>query len=160
MDVRTMDGLGVTAARYLGGRLEQPGRQLHQRARQSGEVKGFDETLCGADLPCRSRPEESAQLVMHRRTAVLRHSLEAPERDELGLSLKHTLHGLDSQRSDQFVLKIGDARKETERFKGLVGGDRNDRVSECASDVPLVRDVVHAAELRTWVCAHKLRKHL
>ena len=28
----------------------QPGRELRKRMWQSGEVKGFDETLCGADL--------------------------------------------------------------------------------------------------------------
>jgi hypothetical protein len=58
--VRLNEMLGVTAAWGLGGCLEQPGRQLRQRAWQSGEAEGFDETPRGADLPCRPRPEESA----------------------------------------------------------------------------------------------------
>jgi len=143
----------------LGSRLEQPGRQLRERTRQSGEVQDFDETPCGADFPCRSRPEESAQLVMHRCMAVLWHGLEAPEQDELVLCREHTLYGLGSERPDQLVLEIGDAREETERFQGLVGGDRNGRVGESAADVPLVGDVIHATEFCTRVCAYELRKH-
>ena len=89
---------------------------------------------------------------------MLRHRLEASERVELGLSLEHTLYGLGSQRPDQLVLEIGYAGEEAEGFKGLVGGDRDGRIGECAADVPLVGDVVHAAELGTRVCAHELRK--
>jgi hypothetical protein len=159
LTVRSNALLGVTAARYLGGRLKQPGRQLHEWVRHSGKVQGLDETLCGADFSCRSCPEESAQLVMHRCTAVLRHGLEASKRVELGLSLEHTLYGLGSQCPDQLVLEIGYAREEAEGFKGLVGGDRNGHVGECAADVPLVGDVVHATEVCTWVCAHEVRKH-
>src|SRR6266702_1639847 len=96
---------------------------------------------------------------MHRCTAVLRHGLEVSKRVELGLSLEHTLYGLGSQRPDQLVLEIGYARDAGEGFKGLVGGDRNGRVGECAADVPLVGDVVHAAEVCSWVCAHEVRKH-
>src|SRR5437660_4207520 len=44
------DRLGVTLVRYLSGRLMQPGREVRKRMWQSGEVKGFDETLCEADL--------------------------------------------------------------------------------------------------------------
>ena len=137
----------------------QPGRELRKRMWQSGEVKGFDETLCGADLPCRSRPDESAQLLMYRRKTVLRHGLEASKRDEFGLSLEHTLYGLRSQRPDELVLEIGDAGEEADRFQGLVGGDRNGNICERAADMPLVGDVIHTAELCTWMCAHELRKH-
>ena len=72
------------------------------------------------------------------------------------MSLEHALYGLDSQRPDQLVLKIGDERKETERFKALVGVDRDGRISECATDVPLVGSVVHAANPGAWVCAQEL----
>ena len=112
----------------------------------------------GADLPCRPRPEESVQLLVHWRAAVLRHCLEASERGELALSVDHTLYGVSSQRPDQLFLEICDTREETERFKGLVGPDRDGRVSERAADVPLVGDVIHAAEPCIWVRSHKLRK--
>lgn len=141
------------------GRLTQLGRQLHEWVRQSGKVQGFHETLCGSDFSCRSCPEESAQLVVHRCKAVLRHGLEASEGLELGLGLEHTLYGLGSQSPDQLVLEIGYAREEAEGFKGRMGGHRNDRVSQCAADVLLVRDVIHAAEVRGWVCPNEVRKH-
>ncbi len=95
---------------------------------------------------------------MHRCVAVLRHGLEASERVELGLTLEHTLYGFGSQRPNQLVLEIGYAREEAEGFEGLVG-DRNRHFGECAADVPLIGDVVHAAEVCTWVCAHEVRKH-
>ena len=139
-------------------RLEQTGGQLCERARQAGRVDGFDETLSGSDLPCRARPEESTQLVMHRCATVLRHGLEASERDELALGLEHTLDGVDAQRPDQLVLEVGDACEETERIKGLMGSDRDGRLGERAADVPLVSDVVQAAEPCTLVSAHELRK--
>src|SRR5512134_605931 len=97
---------------------------------------------------------------MHRRSTVLRHRLEAPEGGRLALSLEHALYGLDSQRSDQLVLEIGDARKETERFKAPVGGDRGARMSECATDVPLVGSVVHAAKPCAWVCVQELTEQM
>lgn len=150
---------GVTAAGCWGGSLEQPGRQLREGARQAGEVQGFDETLRGADLACRSCPEETAQLLMHRCAAVLRHGLEAPERVELGLSLEHTLDGLGAERPDQLVLEIVYAREEAEGAEGVVGGDRNARTGERSPDVQLVGDVVHAAEVRAWVRAHEVREH-
>ena len=140
--------------------LKKPGRQLCERARQSSEIEGFDEMLRRADLSCRARSEESAQLVMHRLTTVLRHRLKASERVKLALSLEHALYGLGSQRSEQLVLEVRDAREEADRFKGLVGGDRDRHVSERATDMLLVSDVVHAAELGTWVCTHELRKQL
>jgi len=95
---------------------------------------------------------------MHRRAAVLRHGLEASERDELALSLEHTLYGVDAQRPDQLVLKVGDACEETERIKGLVGIDRDGRLGERAADVPLVSEIVHSAERCTLMCAHELGK--
>ena len=131
---------------------------MRERARQSSQVDGFDETLRGSDLPCRARPEKSAQLLMHRCAAVLRHGLEASERDELALSLEHTLYGVDAQRPDQLVLKVGDACEETERIKGLVGIDRDGRLGERAADVPLVSEIVHSAEPCTLMCAHELGK--
>jgi len=151
--------LGLAAARGLGGRLTQPGRQLPQWVRQSGKVQSFDETPCGADLSCRSCPEESAQLVMHRCTAVLRHRLEASERVELGLGLEYTLYGLGSQRPDQLVLEIDYAREEAEGLEGLVRGDRDGSLGECAADVPLLGGVVHAEEVCAGVCAHEVREH-
>ena len=93
---------------------------------------------------------------MHWRSTVLRHGLEASEGGQLALSLEHALHGLDSQRPDQLVLEIADARKETERFKALVGVDRDGREGECTTDVPLVGSVVHTAKPGAWVCAHEL----
>src|SRR5512134_3599482 len=95
---------------------------------------------------------------MHRRSTVLRHRLEAPEGGQLALSLEHAFYGLDAQRPDQLVLKIGDARKETERFKALVGSDRDSRASECATNVPLVGRVVHAAKPGAWVYAQELNE--
>jgi hypothetical protein len=97
---------------------------------------------------------------MHGRTTVLRHRLEPSERDELALSLEHALYGLCSQRPNQLVFEIGDAGEETERFKGLVGRDRDGRVSERTADMPLVGDVVQAAELCTWVCVDELHQQL
>ena len=44
--------------------------------------------------------------------------------------------------------------------QGLVGCDRDGHVGERAADMLLVGDVVHAAELGTWVCANELRKQL
>ncbi len=136
------------------GRLK-PGRQLHERARQSGKIQGFDQTLRRTDLSRRSSPEESAHLVIHRRAAVLRHPLEASERVELGLSVEHTFYGLGSQRPDQFALEIGYAREKAEGFERPApapapgGGDRNVRPlheGECAADVPLIGDVIDAAK--------------
>jgi len=43
---------------------------------------------------------------------MLRHGLEAAERGELTLSVKHTLNGLSSECSDQLVFEIGHAREE------------------------------------------------
>ncbi len=65
----------------------------------SDEVQDFDETLRGADFPSRSRAEGSARLLVHRCTAVLRHGLEASERDEFGLSLEHTCRAATSSRA-------------------------------------------------------------
>ena len=140
-------------------RLEQPGRQSCERVRQSGKVQGLDETPGGADFPRRSCPEEPAQLMLHGCLAVLRHGLESPERVELGLGLEHPLDGRGSQRPDQLVLEIGDAGEEAEGFKRLVDGDRNRGVRECAADMPLVGDVVHAAEICARMRAHEVCKH-
>lgn len=99
------------------------------------------------------------QLLRYRCMAVLRHRLEAAERDKLGLRVQHTLNRLGSQCADQLVLKISYTREEAERFKGLVGRDRNGRVGKRAADMPLVSDVVHAAELGIGLCAHKVSQH-
>ena len=91
--------------------------------------------------------------------AVLRHGLEAPEGLDLALSLDQTFYGLGSQRSDQLVLEIRYTREEADLLEGLVGGDRNGRAGECAADVTLFGDVVHAANVRAGVCAHELREN-
>ena len=95
---------------------------------------------------------------MHRRAAMLRHRLEASERGELALSLKHTLHGLGSQCPNQLVFEVGDAGEEAQRFKRLVGRDRDARANKRTADVALVGDVVHAAELCTGVLVYELDK--
>ena len=128
--------------------------------RQSSQIEGFDEVLRRADLSCRARSQESPQLVMHWLTKLLRHRLKASERVKLALRLEHMLYGLGSQRSEQLVLEVRDACEEADRFKGLVGCDRDGHVSERATDMLLVGHVIHAAELATWVCAHELRKQL
>jgi len=138
--------------------LQQLGGESREGERQSVLVECFDEMLRRADLSCRSCPEESAQLMMHRRTTVMRHGLESPERVEFGLGLEHALDALGSQRPDQLVFEIGDAGEEAQGFERLVGGDRDARVREGAADVPLVGDVVHAAEVCAWMRAHEVRK--
>jgi len=78
---------------------------------------------------------------MHRRAPVLGHRLEASERGELALGLEQTFHGLCSQRPNQLVFELGNAREESERFKGLVGRHRDGRMSERTADMPLVGSV-------------------
>jgi hypothetical protein len=131
---------------------------LPERSRQAGGVEGFDEVPRRADFSSRSGPEEAAELVMHRRSTVLRHRLEASEGGQLALSLEHALYGLGSQRADQLVLEIGDARKETERFKAPVGVDRDGRGSEGATDMRLAGSVVQAAKPRAWVVGQELNE--
>lgn len=77
---------------------------------------------------------------------------------ELGLRLEHTFHGVSPERPDQLVLQIGHARVEAEGFQRLVSSARNGE-RECTADMPLVGDVVHAAEVCLRVVAHEVRKH-
>jgi hypothetical protein len=81
-------------------------------------------------------------------------------RHEFALGLQNTLHGFGSQRADELLLEIGHARKEPERFKGFVRGNRNGRAGECAANVSLLGEVIHTAKLCIWMHPHEARERL
>lgn len=66
---------------------------------------------------------------------------------KLAVGLEHTFSGLCSQRPDELVLEIDHAREEAEGLKGLVGGDRNGRVSEFA-DLDVMQAKIATDEVR------------
>jgi len=98
------------------------------------------------------------QLVMHRLGTVLWHRLKASERAKLALGLENMFHDFGSQRSDQLVLEVRDARKEAERFKGVVRLDWDGHAIERAADVLLVCNIVHAEDLGARVLVPELRE--
>ena len=101
-----MEGLGVI------GHLEASCK-LHKWAWQVSEIESFDKTLRRTDLASGSRSKEPMQLLMCRRMAMLRHGLEAAKTCQLRLALRRRALSLDSERADQLVFKVGDAREET-----------------------------------------------
>jgi len=136
------------------------GCEFQQWAWQVGEIEGFDETLRRADFAIGSRAQESMQLPMWRRIAVLRHRLEASKRVQLGLFLDDSLHCLYPEGANQFVFEVVDAREKSGFLDRATARDEDFCFRERSADMPFVGGVVHAADVGTRVSAQVRGEHV
>ena len=59
------------------------------------------------------------QLLGHRAVALRRLTLEAAERGEIALALQHGLDAVGTERPDQLVLEVVDAREEADGLQAV-----------------------------------------
>ena len=85
-----------------------------KRARHPRRIERLDEETSVVDLPPAVRPHEAPQLSLDRDITLGGLPLEEAKRSQLALPDDDPLDGLDSERADELVLQVIDAREEAE----------------------------------------------